>query len=143
MKRLCLWPGPQSVQVWLRFILFDYIQPNRAHEITSAAAWKALRSPLLLFFVPLHTILELDARPPEDVQRAPNGEVHLSITQLLDQLQILKRASSSRIRDGNTAPLCQPADELVVDAALEPFDICGVDEELRAVGLKKSYRLYA
>jgi hypothetical protein len=94
-----------------------------------------------LLFVPFHTLVELDARPTEYVQGAPNGQVDLGATQALHKLQVLERAAASSVGDGDSAPLAQLRDQLVVNATLQALDVGGVDQELGAVGLEEANAL--
>lgn len=93
-------------------------------------------------FVPLHTLVELDALPAEYVQGAPDGQVDPGAAQALHELQVLERAAASSVGDGDGAPLAQLCDQLVVDAALQALDVGGVDQELGAVGLEEADALY-
>lgn len=92
---------------------------------------------LYLLFIPAHAVLKLDTRAPKDIQRASNRKIDLPVAQFLHQLEVLKRPTASCVGHGDAAPLRQLADELVVDAALETFDVGGVNEELGAVGLEE------
>ena len=92
---------------------------------------------LHLLAVPLDAVDELDARTTEDVQRTSNCQVHLAVAELLDQLEILNRTAAARVCDGNSAPLGQLGNELVVNAALQTLYVGSVDEELGAVGLEE------
>lgn len=51
--------------------------------------------------VPLHTVSELDTAASEAIQRTPNGQVDLAVTQFHDAVQILQGPASTRIRDGD------------------------------------------
>ena len=89
----------------------------------------------LLFLVPARTLLEVATRAPKNIQRTPNRQIDLSVTQLLHQRKVVDVPSSSCVSHRDAAPLGQLADELVVDAALETLDIGCVDEKLSAVRL--------
>jgi hypothetical protein len=53
----------------------------------------------------------------------------------------LERAAASSVGDGDSAPLAQLRDQLVVNATLQALDVGGVDQELGAVGLEEANAL--
>ena len=89
-----------------------------------------------MLLVPNYTVLKLRSNPTENVKRASNGQVDLSSTELLYQIQIPDVPASASVRDRYRAPLCQSGDELLVDPLLEALVVGGVDQELAAVGLE-------
>lgn len=106
---------------------FAYILPCTC----AAPSW------LCLLLIPRNAILKLDALTAENVQRASNRQIHLAPAQLLDQLQIRNRPAPARICHRDAAPLGQPRNQLVIDAALQALDVGGVDQELGAIRLKQ------
>lgn len=91
----------------------------------------------LLFLVPGHHLVKTHALAAKNVQGTSNRQIYFSPTEVLDQLQIGNGATAAGVGDGDAAPLAQLGDELVVDAALQAFDVGGVDEELGAVGFEE------
>jgi len=59
----------------------------------------------ILLLVPLYALFELDTRSSENIQRTPNGQVHLAMTKPFYKLKILDRSATAGIRDRNIAPL--------------------------------------
>jgi hypothetical protein len=86
--------------------------------------------------VPLHAVLKFDSGATEDVQRTADSQVHFATAQLLDEFQILDGPASTSIGDRDVAPFGELGNKFVVDAALEPFYICSVYQELGAIWLE-------
>ena len=94
-------------------------------------------APSCLLPVPLDTLVKSDSFTAKYIQSTPNRQVDLALAQLLHKLQILNRAAPAGIRDRDAAPLGQLGDQLVVDAALQAFDVGSVDQKLGAVGFEE------
>lgn len=86
--------------------------------------------------VPFDALVQLDAEAAEAVQGAADGQVDLPRAQPGDVVEIGQVPAAAGVGDGDTAPLGQLCDEVLVDAALEALVVGCVDEELGAVGLK-------
>lgn len=96
-----------------------------------------------LNLVPRYTILKLDALPSKNIQRTTNRQIHFTLTQLLNQLQISDAAASTRIGYWDRAPFGEFRDEGVVDAGLEAFDVGSVDQELGTMRFEEGYGFYS
>lgn len=90
-----------------------------------------------MFLVPARALLKIATLSSKDIQRAPNRQIDLSVAQLLHKREVINVPSTSCVGHGDAAPLRELADELVVDAALETFDISCMDEKFSAVRLEK------
>lgn len=84
--------------------------------------------------VPSHAIGVTDARPPEEVERAPDGEIHPTLAEPFDQLEIGERHCTARVRAGEGGGLTEKAHELFVDTATQPLHVCRVNQELCTYG---------
>jgi len=112
------------------------IQPYSLNSIRSLHFSSLLSH---LHFIPRYAILKLDALPSKDVKCTPNCQIHLTLTQLLHQLQISDAAAPPRVGYWDRAPFGEFGDKGVVDAGLEAFDVGGVDQKLGTVGFEESY----
>jgi hypothetical protein len=77
--------------------------------------------------VPLDAFLKRHTGSTEDIERAPNRKINMSLTQPLDIIQILKIPSATSIGNWYVAPLCQLLYQLLINALLETFVIRSVD----------------
>lgn len=83
--------------------------------------------------VPSAALLKRHAFAAKDVQRTADGEVDAATAEALHELEVLDVPAAASVRNGDGADLSQVLDKLLVDAGLQTFGICGVDQKLGAV----------
>src|ERR1035441_7573475 len=81
--------------------------------------------------VECHDILIPYSVAAENIQRGADGQVNSSLPQTRHGFQISQRACAARVGGRDRGPLPETGDKLLIDATAEPFDIHGVNEELR------------
>lgn len=77
--------------------------------------------------IPPRTLLESNALPTKDIQRATDRKINLALTQTLHELQVLEVPPTARVRHGDRADARQVLDQRCVDAGLFALDVGGVD----------------
>src|SRR5690606_39465793 len=83
--------------------------------------------------VELDAVGVADALPAEDVEGAPDGQVHPAARERLDPLEVVQRARATSVSHRNWGIFGEQPDERLVDALALPLHVGGVDEELRRV----------
>ena len=69
----------------------------------------------------------------EEVEGGADGEVYPPLAQFFCVCEVFKTGSTAGVGDGQGGFGSQHADEILVHAGFEPFNIGGVDEEFRTV----------
>ncbi len=81
-----------------------------------------------------HTVGVADAGAAEEIEGGTDGQVHATLTDAVDGLEIFDGACSAGVGGGQGRPVSDFLDQPDIDAGAEAFDIDGVDEELGAEG---------
>lgn len=88
-----------------------------------------------ILLVPGYTIIKFGTTATEDVERAADRQVDLTVTHVSHEVKILHCARAAGVCDRYAAPFRQPPHQLDVDALLETFVVGSMNEELGAVRL--------
>lgn len=78
-------------------------------------------------------MIEFCSVSSKDIQRTPDGQVHLPIATLLYEIKVLDSSSTAGVSHWDRTPFGQPCHEVGIDTLLEALVVGGVDEELRTV----------
>lgn len=87
--------------------------------------------------VPSAAFFESDASAAKNVERTADREIDLTSGQALDKLQIRDVASPAGVGYGYCTDVREMLDELLIDAGLQAFSVCGMNEKFAAVGFEE------